>query len=155
MQKEIQKYLSILANRDGKRKEKTVELSNRAQEIIKNWAIAMKEIISDYHQHFEQKLQDLSNHLSDYYEKFIAESKRLIDLSIRKSHMFLRHITELPKELLQSATANDMSLYSGLLQKNLLSPSNFFLKQFSCILLLQLSFHIVGGGGGIKLYVLI
>lgn len=115
----------------------------------------MKEIISDYHQHFEQKLQDLSNHLSDYYEKFIAESKRLIDLSIRKSHMFLRHITELPKELLQSATANDMSLYSGLLQKNLLSPSNFFLKQFSCILLLQLSFHIVGGGGGIKLYVLI
>lgn len=56
MQKEIQKYLSILANRDGKRKEKTVELSNRAQEIIKSWAIAMKEIISDYHQHFEQKL---------------------------------------------------------------------------------------------------
>lgn len=86
----------------------------------------MKEIISDYHQHFEQKLQDLSNHLSDYYEKFIAESKRLIDLSIRKSHMFLRHITELLKELLQSATANDMSLYSGLLQKNLLSPSNVF-----------------------------
>ena len=47
----------------------------------------MKEIISDYHQHFEYKLQDLSNHLSDYYEKFIAESKRLIDLSIQKYHV--------------------------------------------------------------------
>lgn len=87
MQKDIQKYFSILDNTDGKRKEKTVELSNSAQEIIKSWAIAMEEIISDYRQHFEYKLQDLSNHLSDYYEKFIAESKRLIDLSIQKYHV--------------------------------------------------------------------
>lgn len=108
--KSIQKYLSILADADGKRREKIVELSTSAQEIIKSWVATMKEIISDYHQQFTYKLEDFSNHLSDYYEKFIAESRRLIDLSIQKYHMLLSYITELLQDL-QSATVNDMSPY--------------------------------------------
>ncbi|XP_025723366.1 apolipoprotein B-100 isoform X2 [Callorhinus ursinus] len=110
VQKDIQEYLSILTDADGKGKEKIAELSTSAQEIIKSWAIAMKEIISDYRQQFRYKLQDFSDQLSDYYEKFITESKRLIDLSIQKYHMFLRYITELLKEL-QSATVNNMIPY--------------------------------------------
>lgn len=109
VQKDIQEYLSILTDEDGKGK-KIAELSTNAQEIIKSWAIAMKAIISDYHQQFRYKLQDFSDQLSDYYEKFITESKRLIDLSIQKYHMFLRYITELLKEL-QSATVNNMIPY--------------------------------------------
>ncbi|XP_004387651.3 apolipoprotein B-100 [Trichechus manatus latirostris] len=110
MLRDIQEYLNILTDADGKGKEKISELSTTAQNIIKSWAMAMKEIISDYHQQFRYKLQDFSDQFYDYYEKFIAESKRLIDLSIQEYHMFLRYITELLKKL-QSATANDMSPY--------------------------------------------
>ncbi|MBW00753.1 Apolipoprotein, partial [Eschrichtius robustus] len=110
VQKDFQEYLSILADADGKGKEKIAELSTSAQEIIKSWAVTVKEIVSDYHQQFTYKLQDFADHLSDYYEKFTAESKRLIDLSIQKYHMFLRHIMELLKEL-QLATVNGMSPY--------------------------------------------
>lgn len=110
VQKDIQEYLSILTDADGKGKEKIAELSTSAQEIIKSWAIAMKEIISDYRQQFTYKLQDFSDQLSDYYEKFITESKRLIDLSTQKYHMFLRYIIELLKEL-QSAAVNNMIPY--------------------------------------------
>ncbi|XP_058935120.1 apolipoprotein B-100 [Kogia breviceps] len=110
VQKDFQEYLSILADADGKGKEKIAELSTSAQEIIKSWAVAVKEIISDYHRQFTYKLQDFADQLSDYYEKFIAESKRLIDLSIQKYHMFLSYIMELLKEL-QLATANGMGAY--------------------------------------------
>ncbi|XP_029794426.1 apolipoprotein B-100 [Suricata suricatta] len=110
VQKDIQEYLSILTDADGKGKEKIAELSTSAQEIIKSQATAMKEIIFDYHQQFRYKLQDFSDQLSDYYEKFITESKRLIDLSIQKYHMFLRYITELLNEL-QSTTVNNMMHY--------------------------------------------
>ncbi|XP_036882362.2 apolipoprotein B-100 [Manis javanica] len=110
VQKDIQEYLSILANAGGKGEEKIEELSTSVQEIIKSWAVAMKNMISDYHQQFKYKLQDFSDQLSDYYEKFIAESRRLIDLSIQKYYMFLRYITELLKEL-RSAAGNDMSPY--------------------------------------------
>ncbi|XP_045405079.1 apolipoprotein B-100 [Lemur catta] len=104
MHRAVQEYLSILTDADGKGKEKIAELSATAQEIIKSSAVAMKEIISDYHHQFRYKLQDFSDQLSDYYEKFIAESERLIDLSIQNYHMFLRYITELLKKL-QSTTA--------------------------------------------------
>ncbi|XP_010381303.2 apolipoprotein B-100 [Rhinopithecus roxellana] len=103
LHRNIQEYLSILTDTDGKGKEKIAELSTTAQEIIKSQAIAMKEIISDYHQQFRYKLQDFSDQLSDYYEKFIAESKRLIDLSIQNYHTFLIYIMELLKKL-QSTT---------------------------------------------------
>ncbi|XP_008586190.1 PREDICTED: apolipoprotein B-100 [Galeopterus variegatus] len=101
--RDFQKYLSILTDEDGKGKEKITELFTMAQEIIKSWAIRMKEIISDYHQQFRYKLQDFPDQLSDYYEKFIAESKRLIDLSFQNCHMFLRYVIEL-LEKLQSDT---------------------------------------------------
>ncbi|XP_007937481.1 apolipoprotein B-100 [Orycteropus afer afer] len=108
--RDIQEYLAILIDADGKGKEKIAELSVTAQDIINSWATTMKEIISDYHQHFRHKPQDLSDQLSDYYEKFVAESKRLIDLSMQKYHMFLRYITELLKKV-KSATATEMSPY--------------------------------------------
>lgn len=110
VQKTIQKYLSILVDADGKGKEKIVELFTSAQEIIKSWTAAMKEIISDYHQQFKYILQNFSDRLSDYYEKFIAESQRLIDLSIQTYHMFLIYIIGLLEEL-QSTTVYDMSRY--------------------------------------------
>lgn len=108
--KNIQEYLSILADINGEVKEKIAELSVTAKEAIKSWAPAMKEIISDYHQQFSSKLQDFSDKLSDYYEKFIAESTRLIDLSILSYHVFLRYITELLKEL-QLATDKNVNSY--------------------------------------------
>nr|XP_021524457.1 apolipoprotein B-100-like isoform X2 [Aotus nancymaae] len=106
LHRNIQEYLSILTDADGKGKEKIEELSTTAQEIIKSWAIAMKAIISDYHQQLRYKLQDFSDQLSDYDEKFIAESKRLIDLSIQKYHTFLRYITELLKKLQSTTVMN-------------------------------------------------
>ncbi|XP_058143656.2 apolipoprotein B-100-like [Dasypus novemcinctus] len=108
--KNLQEYLSILIDADGKGKEKIAELSATAQEIIKSWATAMKEMISDYQQQFRYKLQDFSDLLSDCYEKFIASSTRLIDLSIQNYLMFLRFITEL-LEMLQSTQAYDMNPY--------------------------------------------
>ncbi|OWK10010.1 hypothetical protein Celaphus_00005334 [Cervus elaphus hippelaphus] len=110
IEKDLQEYLSILADAEERGKEKITELSTSAQEVIKSWAVAVKEIISDYHQQFTYKLQEFSDQLSDYCEKFISESKRLIDLSIQNYHMFLNYIMELLKEL-QSATVNDMSPY--------------------------------------------
>nr|XP_011736487.1 apolipoprotein B-100 [Macaca nemestrina] len=106
LHRNIQEYLSILTDPDGKGKEKIAELSTTAQEIIKSQAIAMKEIISDYHQQFRYKLQDFSDQLSDYYEKFIAESKRLIDLSIQNYHTFLIYIMELLKKLQSTTVMN-------------------------------------------------
>ncbi|OBS58476.1 hypothetical protein A6R68_10399, partial [Neotoma lepida] len=101
LSRNIQEYLSILADIIGKGKEKIAELP----EAIKSWATAMKEIISEYHQQSSSKLQDFSDQFSDYYEKFIDESTRLIDLSIQSYHIFLKYITEFLKEL-QVATAN-------------------------------------------------
>lgn len=106
----IQEYLSILADINGKGKEKIAELSLTAKEAIKSWAPVMKEIISDYHQQFSSTLQEFSDKLPDYYEKFIAECTRLIDLSIQSYHVFLKYITQLLKEL-QVATANNVSSY--------------------------------------------
>ncbi|EHH21924.1 hypothetical protein EGK_05097 [Macaca mulatta] len=106
LHRNIQEYLSILTDPDGKGKEKIAELSTTAQEIIKSQAIAMKEIISDYHQQFRYKLQDFSDQLSDYYEKFIAESKRLIDLSIQNYHTVLIYIMELLKKLQSTTVMN-------------------------------------------------
>ncbi|XP_032149890.1 apolipoprotein B-100 [Sapajus apella] len=106
LHRNIQEYLSILTDADGKGKEKIEELSSTAQEIIRSWAIAMKAIISDYHQQFRYKLQDFSDQLSDYDEKFIAESKRLIDLTIQNYHTFLRYITELLKKLQSTTVMN-------------------------------------------------
>uniref|UniRef100_A0A2K5L6M5 Apolipoprotein B n=1 Tax=Cercocebus atys TaxID=9531 RepID=A0A2K5L6M5_CERAT len=106
LHRNIQEYLSILTDPDGKGKDKIAELSTTAQEIIKSQAIAMKEIISDYHQQFRYKLQDFSDQLSDYYEKFIAESKRLIDLSIQNYHTFLIYIMELLKKLQSTTVMN-------------------------------------------------
>lgn len=110
MQKDFQEYLSIVADADGKGKEKIAELSTSAQEVIKSWAVAVKEIISDYRQQFTYKLQDFAHLLSDYYEKLIAESKRLIDLSTQNYRMFPRYIVELLKEL-QLATVSGVSPY--------------------------------------------
>ncbi|KAB0380800.1 hypothetical protein FD755_008584 [Muntiacus reevesi] len=110
IEKDLQERLSILADAEERGKEKITELSTSAQEVIKSWVVTVKEIISDYHQQFTYKLQEFSDQLSDYCEKFISESKRLIDLSIQNYHMFLNYIMELLKEL-QSATVNDMSPY--------------------------------------------
>ncbi|XP_042536666.1 apolipoprotein B-100 [Dipodomys spectabilis] len=113
MLRETQEYLSILADVDGKGKEKIEELYNTAQEIIQSWFLAIKEIISDYHQQLRSKLQEFSDQLSDYHEKFIAESKRLIDLSIQSYSIVLSYIIEL-LEKLQSATVSGMSPYVSL-----------------------------------------
>ncbi|KAL1783421.1 apolipoprotein B-100 [Sigmodon hispidus] len=101
--KDIQEYLSTLADINEKGKEKITELSIMAKEAIKSWTTAMKEIMSEYHQQFSSKLQDFLDQLSDYYEK-------LMDVSIQSYHMFLRYITKLLKEL-QVATTNNMSPY--------------------------------------------
>lgn len=108
MRRDIQEYLSILTDADGKGKEKIAELSSVTQEIIKNWGTAMKEIISDYHQQFRYKLQDFSDLLSNYPENFIAKSKRLINQSIQSCHMFLSYIVELLMKL-PSAIGSEMS----------------------------------------------
>ncbi|XP_058523352.1 apolipoprotein B-100 [Ochotona princeps] len=108
MHRDIQEYLSILTDADGKRKEKIAELSSVTQEIIKNWATVMKEIISDYHQQFRYKLQHFSDLLSNYPENFIAESKRLINQSIQSCHMFLSYIVELLMNL-RLAIGSEMS----------------------------------------------
>uniref|UniRef100_A0A8D2DWC7 Apolipoprotein B-100 n=1 Tax=Sciurus vulgaris TaxID=55149 RepID=A0A8D2DWC7_SCIVU len=108
--KAFQRFLSILTDADGKGEDKIAELLTTAQETIKSWVTAMKEIISDYHHQFRSKLQDFSDQLSDYHEKFIAEATRWIDLFIQSYHMFLRHIAEFLTEL-QSATIKDGSPY--------------------------------------------
>ncbi|KAM6180366.1 apolipoprotein B-100 [Erethizon dorsatum] len=110
LRKDVQEYLSILEDADGKGREKIAELSNSAQILIKNLTTAMKEIISDYQEQFTSKLQELSDQFSDYHEKFIAESQRLIDLCIQNYRVFLRYITELLKKL-QAATASGGSPY--------------------------------------------
>lgn len=110
----------------------------------------MKEIISDYHQPFKYKLQDFSNQLSDYCEKFIAESKRLIDLSFQK----LPHVSELYDWVTKSTAVGGRQWHEPLhkdCSRRIYYHLLIFLKQFSFILLLQLSFHVVGGK--IKLYV--
>ncbi|XP_045142529.1 apolipoprotein B-100 [Echinops telfairi] len=110
MSENVQEYLIILADGHGKGTEKITELCTIAQDIIKRWATAMKEIISGYYQQFPLKLQNFADQLSDYYEEFLTESKRLIDLSIQKYHMFLSYLTELLNKL-QSDIANDLSPY--------------------------------------------
>ncbi|XP_052040727.1 apolipoprotein B-100 [Apodemus sylvaticus] len=113
--RDIREYLSMLADINGKGREKIEELSIVAKEAMKSWA----ETMSDYPQQFHSKLQDFSDQLSGFYEKFIAESTRLIDLSIQNYHMFLRYITELLKKL-QVATASNMSPYIRLAQGELI-----------------------------------
>ncbi|XP_005400416.1 PREDICTED: apolipoprotein B-100 isoform X2 [Chinchilla lanigera] len=108
--KEVQEYLSIFVDAEGKGREKIAELSNTAQKVIKTLITAIKEIISDYQEQFTSKLQEFSDQFSDYHEKFIAESQRLIDLSIQNYHMFLRYITEFLKKL-QAVTASGGSPY--------------------------------------------
>ncbi|XP_004839127.2 apolipoprotein B-100 [Heterocephalus glaber] len=108
--KDVQEYLSILADADRRGKEKIAELSNSAQQVIKTLTTAMKEIVSDYLEQFISKLQEFLDQFPDYYEKFIAESQRLIDLAIQSYHVILSYITELLKKL-QAATASGGNPY--------------------------------------------
>ncbi|XP_006880780.1 PREDICTED: apolipoprotein B-100-like [Elephantulus edwardii] len=110
--KDIQEYLAIFTDPDGKGKEKVAEISTTAQDVIKSWATAMKKVISDYHQQFRYKLQDLSGQLCDYYEKFITECERLIDLLIENYHMFLQYNTKFLKSM-QSNIAKDITFSPG------------------------------------------
>ncbi|KAM4867420.1 apolipoprotein B-100 [Thomomys bottae] len=114
MLRETQGYFSILADVDGKEKEKIEEFWNTAQETMKSWFLTIKEIISDYHHQLRSKLQEFSDQLSDYHEKFIAESKRLIDLSIQSYSMVVSYIIEL-LEKLRSATVSDVNPYISLI----------------------------------------
>lgn len=99
--------------------EKIAELSIVAKETMKSWVTAVAKIMSDYPQQFHSNLQDFSDQLSSYYEKFVGESTRLIDLSIQNYHVFLRYITELLRKL-QVATANNVSPYIKLAQGELM-----------------------------------
>lgn len=108
--RDIREYLSMLADINGKGMEKIAELSIVAKEAMKSWVTAVAKIMSDYPQQFHYNLQDFSDQLSNYYEKFVSEFSRLIDLSIQNYHVFLRYITELLKKL-QVATANNVSPY--------------------------------------------
>lgn len=116
--RDIREYLSMLADINGRGREKIAELSIVAKEAMKSWVSAVAEIMSDYPQ-FHSKLQDFSDQLSGYYENLIAESTRLIDLSIQNYHVFLRYITELLKKL-QVATANNVSPYIRFAQGELI-----------------------------------
>lgn len=117
--RDIREYLSMLADINGKGREKVAELSIVVKERIKSWSTAVAEITSDYLRQLHSKLQDFSDQLSGYYEKFVAESTRLIDLSIQNYHMFLRYIAELLKKL-QVATANNVSPYLRFAQGELI-----------------------------------
>ncbi|XP_033618748.1 apolipoprotein B-100 [Fukomys damarensis] len=108
--KDVQEYLFILADADGKGKEKIAELSNTAQQVIKTLITATKEIVSDYQEKFTSKLQEFPDQFSDYHEKFIAESQRVMDLFIQNYHMILSYITELLQKL-QAATASGGNAY--------------------------------------------
>ncbi|XP_028635227.1 apolipoprotein B-100 [Grammomys surdaster] len=117
--RDIREYLSMLADINGKGSEKITELSIVAKEAMESWATAVAEIMANYPQQFHSKLQDFSDQLSGYYEKFVAECTRLIDLSIQNYHVFLRYITELLKKL-QLATANNVSPYVRFAQGELM-----------------------------------
>ena len=117
--RDIREYLSMLTDINGKWMEKIAELSIVAKETMKSWVTAVAKIMSDYPQQFHSNLQDFSDQLSSYYEKFVGESTRLIDLSIQNYHVFLRYITELLRKL-QVATANNVSPYIKLAQGELM-----------------------------------
>ncbi|XP_006835311.1 PREDICTED: apolipoprotein B-100 [Chrysochloris asiatica] len=106
----IQEYLCILMDEEGKGNEKMAELSAPAQDITKSWTTTVKETLSAYHQQFRYKLQGLSDQLSVCYEKCVSDIQRVIDLTIQEYLMFLRYITESLKKL-QLNTANDLSPY--------------------------------------------
>ncbi|GAB1297285.1 Apolipoprotein B-100 [Apodemus speciosus] len=102
---DIREYVSMLTDRNGKGEGK----DGRALQYGKG-----------SNEKLGKDIQDFSDQLSGFYEKFIAESTRLIDLSIQTYRTFLRYITEL-LEKLQLATANNVSPYIRFAQGELIA----------------------------------
>ncbi|XP_074050950.1 apolipoprotein B-100 [Macrotis lagotis] len=101
----VQKYLDLLLDADGKGKERLQEVSMAAQERISIWATAAKRKAAEYQEQFTVQMQGASDGFSQAIQWATDRAARLISLSIRGYQALLSYVTDLLRSL-QWATAN-------------------------------------------------
>ncbi|MCJ0374979.1 hypothetical protein J0W42_19770, partial [Clostridioides difficile] len=118
VEKYSQEYYDLIADVEGKGKQKVMELSSAAQEKIRYWSAAAKKKINEYNKQVKAKLQEIYEQLSDSQEKLIGEAKKLIDLTIEKYSALLQYISELLRWL-EQVTADSIKPYIAVRQGEL------------------------------------
>ncbi|XP_072506046.1 apolipoprotein B-100 isoform X2 [Notamacropus eugenii] len=91
----VQEYLALLRDADGKGKERLREVSMAAQERISGWTTIAKRKAAEYHQQLIGQLQDASGRLAQATQWATDKVSRLISLSVQGYQAFLKYVAEL------------------------------------------------------------
>lgn len=86
------------------------ELSKSAHDKILHWSEAAKQSAAEQNEQVKAKLQEAYEYLSSSYERFITETKKLIDLTIENYTAFLQYLQQL-LDRLERATADSLRPY--------------------------------------------
>ncbi|NWH61262.1 APOB protein, partial [Geococcyx californianus] len=111
-------YYDLIADIEGKGRQKVMELSSAAQEKIQYWSAAAKRKIDEHNKQVKEKLQEIYEQLSHSQEKLIIEAKRLIDLTIENYSAFLQYLSELLRWF-EQMTAENIKPYIAVRQGEL------------------------------------
>ncbi|XP_036608394.1 apolipoprotein B-100 isoform X2 [Trichosurus vulpecula] len=108
----VQKYLDLLRDADGKGKERLREVSMAAQERIGVWATAAKRKAAEHHELLVAHLQGASDGLSRGLQWATEKAMRLISLSVQGCHALLMYMAELLYSL-QGVTTSYVQAHPG------------------------------------------
>ncbi|KAJ6659193.1 hypothetical protein lerEdw1_019238 [Lerista edwardsae] len=86
------------------------EISKSAHDKILYWSEAAKQSAAEQNEQVKAKFQEAYEHLSNSYERFITETKKLIDLTIENYNAFLQYLQQL-LDGLERATADSLRPY--------------------------------------------
>ncbi|XP_069461985.1 apolipoprotein B-100 [Ambystoma mexicanum] len=100
----------LVTDAEGKGRKKISELSSITQEKIRDWSATAKENAAEYNDFLKAKLQEAYIQLAESYDRFIAEAKRLIDLSIEKYNSLIEYILQLLQNM-QTAASGSVKPY--------------------------------------------
>ncbi|XP_029451856.1 apolipoprotein B-100 [Rhinatrema bivittatum] len=112
----------MLADAEGKGKQRMTELSSMAQEKIQDWSTAVKMNAAQYSDFIKVRIQDTYVLLYDSYEQFIAEIRRIIDLFIEKYNSILDFIMQLIPNIQTSNLQPNIAFRKGELKIDMPHP---------------------------------
>ncbi|XP_068959082.1 apolipoprotein B-100 [Petaurus breviceps papuanus] len=106
----VQEFLTLLHDAEGKGKERLQEVSLAAQKKISAWAAAARRKAAEHHKQLAMQLQGTLDSLAQAFQWANDKAVRLISLSVQGFHALLKYLAELLHSL-RGATAGGLNTY--------------------------------------------